>query len=122
MATRYLKKWLTLPRSATRAILYYPGMCCSSISQISRQAKLSLLSCISASSDYQLQELGLQLRLGDSYLQTNDADYSILSEAQSQLSSLPTARRLYLQSKKLARVHESLSYDKHLDTLSVNAN
>ena len=38
MATRYLKKWLGLPRSATRAVLYYPGMCCPSISQVSRQA------------------------------------------------------------------------------------
>ena len=25
MATRYLKKWLGLPKSATRAVLYYPG-------------------------------------------------------------------------------------------------
>jgi len=91
LATRHLKKWLSLPRSATRAILYYPGMCCSSISQVSRQAKLSLLSCISATSDTQLQELGLQLHLGDSYLQTNDSDYSILLEAQSQLKSFPMA-------------------------------
>ena len=28
LATRYLKKWLGLPRSATCAILYYPGVCC----------------------------------------------------------------------------------------------
>jgi len=62
----------------------------------------SLLSCISATSDTQLQELGLQLHLGDSYLQADDSDYSILSEAQSQLKSLPMAHRLYLQSKKLA--------------------
>jgi len=58
MATRYLKKWLSLQRSATRAILYYPGLCCPSISQVSRKAKLSLLSCISAISDAALQELG----------------------------------------------------------------
>ena len=91
LATRHLKKWLSLPRSATRTILYYPGMCCCSISQVSRQVKLSLLSCISATSDTQLQELGLQLHLGDSYLQTNDSDYSILLEAQSQLKSFPMA-------------------------------
>ena len=41
---------------------------------LARQAKLSLLSCISTSSDYQLQELGLQLWLGNTYLQTQDAD------------------------------------------------
>ena len=72
MATCYLKKWLNLPRSATHAILYYPGVVPTDISR-------HLLSCISASSDYKLQELGLQLHLGDFYLQTNDADYSILS-------------------------------------------
>ena len=66
---RHLKKWLKLPRSATHAILYYHGVGCPSISHESRQAKLSLLSC-SASSDHQLQELGLQLCLGNAYLQT----------------------------------------------------
>ena len=35
MATHYLKKWLNLPRSATRAILYYPGVCCPSVYHIS---------------------------------------------------------------------------------------
>ena len=38
-------------RSATCAVLYYPGMCCPSISYISKQAKLSALSCISVLSD-----------------------------------------------------------------------
>ena len=110
MATRYLKKWLGLPRSATRAVLYYPGMCCPSISQVSRQARLSLLSCIDASFDYQLQELGLQLHLGDAYLQTHASDYSILSEARSQLTSFPMARRLYLLSKKLIAADERSCY------------
>ena len=51
MATHYLKKWLSLPISATCtcAILYYPGLCCPNVSQVSRQAKLSLLSCIRGS-------------------------------------------------------------------------
>ena len=55
-ATRYLKKWLNLPRSASRVLLYYPGICCPSIMQVSREAKLNLLSCVSASSDSRLQE------------------------------------------------------------------
>ena len=88
IATRHLKKWLNLPRSATHAVLYYPGVCCPSISQVSKQAKLSLLSCISASFDDQIQELGLQLHLGDEYLQTQSSDISILSKARSQLSSI----------------------------------
>ena len=81
---------------------------------------MSLLSCISASSDDQIQELGLQLHLGDEYLQTQSSDYSILSKAHSQLSSIPMARHLYLQSKKLAAADERSRYDKHLDTLSVH--
>ena len=119
MATRYLKKWLGLPKSATRAMLYYPGVCCPSISQVSRQARLSLLSCIDASSDYQLQELGLQLHLGDAYLQTHASNYSILSKARSQLTSFSMARQLYLLSKKLIAADERSCYNKHFDTLSV---
>jgi len=100
MITCYLKKWLSLPRSATCALLYYPGVCCPSIFQVSRQAKLSLLSCISASSDHQLQELGLQLCLGDTYLQMYASDYPVLSQARSQLASFPTAHHLYSLSKR----------------------
>ena len=96
-------------------------MCCPSISQVSRQAKLSLLSCISATSDVLLQELGLQFHLGDSYLQTNNSDYSILSEAHSQLTSLSMAHHLYLLSKKLAVAYERFNYDVHLSTLSVQS-
>ena len=92
---------------------------CTSIYQVSRQAKLSLLSCIGASSDCQLQELGLQLQLGFTYLQTLDTDYPTLSKAQSQLSSLPIARSLYLRAKKLVAAKEHSYHDNHLDTLSV---
>jgi len=107
------------PKNATRAVLYYPGMCCPSISQVFRQARLSLLTCIDASSDYQLQELGLQLHLDDVYLQTHASDYSILSEARSQLTPSPMARQLYLLSKKLIATDERSCYNKHFDTLSV---
>ena len=88
------EKWLQLPRSSTRVILYYPGVCCSSISTISREAKLNLLSCVSASSDLQLQELGIRLRLGQDFLQVQNSDYSLLLAAKKQLSALPSARSL----------------------------
>ena len=93
-ATRYLKKWLNLPRSATRVILYYPGVCCPSITHVPREAKHSLLACVSASSDHRLQELGLQLQLARVSLQIQDDDYSLLLSAheQLQLSSIPTAQ------------------------------
>ena len=115
------KIWLGLPRSATRAILYYPGVCCPSISQVSREAKLSLLSCISATGDPQLQQLGLQLHLGDEYLQTQASDYHILSQVRSQLSSFPTACSLYKLSRKLLIADERSRYENHLDTLSVQS-
>jgi len=86
--SHYLKKWLNLPCSATRVILYYPGVVCTSITHVSREAKLSLISCVSSSSDYCLQEFGLQLKLGKAHLQTSDADYSVLKSAREQLSLL----------------------------------
>ena len=99
IATRFLKKWLRLPRSASRVILYYPGVCCPSITHVFREAKLSLLSCVSVTSDPWLQELGLQLHLGNVTLQINDNEYSILANARKQLSVLPSARSLYLKLK-----------------------
>jgi len=99
MVTRYLKRWLQLPRNATRVILYYPGVCCPSVSQVCREAKLSLLSCVCASSDLRLQELGLHLHFGNDLLQFQSKDYSILSVAQSQVSDMPLARSLYKTAK-----------------------
>ena len=91
MATHHLKKWLHLPRSATQVILYYPGVCCPSVSYISREAKLNLLSCVNTSSDPQLHELGLHLQLGKDFLQVQGNDYSILTAAKKQLTDFPFA-------------------------------
>ena len=91
MTTQYLKKWLHLPRSATKVILYYLGICCSSVSYISREAKLNLLSYVSASSDPQFHELGIHLQLGKDFLQVRDQDYSILMATRKQFSTLPLA-------------------------------
>ena len=55
-----------------------------------REAKLSVLSCTSSTGDPQLQQLGLQLHLGDEYLQIQAFDYHILSKAHLQSSSFPT--------------------------------
>ena len=75
------------------------GVCCPSVSHIFREVKLNLLSCVSASSDPQLHELGVHLQLGRHFLQMQDDDYSILTAAKKQLSSLPAARSLYLKAK-----------------------
>ena len=121
IATRFLKKWLNLPRSATRVILYYPDVCCPSISHVSREAKLSLLACVSSSSDLRLQELNLQLRLGSAALQIQDTDYSILSSAKKQLSAFPSARSLYVTAKKQLREHTKMQCEDHLQSLSVQS-
>ena len=55
------------------------------------------------------------------YLLLRKRKYSTLSKAQSQLSSLPIARSLYLQAKKLVAAEEHSYYDNHLDTLSVRS-
>ena len=107
------------PRSETRVILYYPGVCCPSITHVSREAKLSLLACVSASSDHRLQELGLQLQLARVSLQIQDDDYSLLLSAREQLSSIPTARSLYIKAKRLFCNNIKSQCDTHLQTLSV---
>ena len=66
---------------------------------MSREEKLSLLSCIGTSSDPRLRELGLHFHLGDNLLQFQEQDYSILSDAQSQLSNMPSAQSLYKKAK-----------------------
>ena len=86
------------------------------MSHICREAKLNF---VSASSDPQFHELGVHLQLGQHFLQVQDDDYSILTVAKKQLSSLPAARSLYLKAK-----HQLLSDTKsdcvnHLQTLSV---
>ena len=114
--TRYLKKWLQLPRNATRVILYYPGICCPSVSHVSREAKLSLLSSVS---DSRLQELGLHLHLGNVLLQFQSQDYSILSAVRSHLSSMPLARSLYKTAKAQLAKTVTSDCETHLNHLSV---
>ena len=121
IATRFLKKWLGLPRSATRVILYYLGVCCPSVSQVSREAKLSLLACVSSSSDLQLQELNLQLRLRNVALQIQGNDYSILSIAKKQLSAFPSARSLYTMARNQLSVHTKTQCTDHLQSLTVQS-
>ena len=119
MTTRHLEKWLHLPRSATRVILYYSGVCCPSVSYISREAKLNLLSCVNASSDPQLHELGLHLQLGKDFLQVQGNDYSILTAAKKQLTDFPFARSLYLTAKRQLSEETKSCCENHLQTLSV---
>ncbi|XP_065907873.1 uncharacterized protein [Dysidea avara] len=119
LATKYLKRWLCLPRSATRVILNYPGVCCPSVRSISKQCKLSLLANISSSSDLMIKELALQVDLSSNFLQINSSHQELLNEARAQLDSIPTARKLYTASKHLAISRELTLCKEKLDTLSV---
>jgi len=103
-------------------VLYYPGVCCPSTSHVLREAKLSLLACVSASGDQRLQELGLQLHFGNVVLQIEDTTYSIMSDAKMQLSKLPSARSLYVKAKHLLRDYTARQCKDHLQSLSVQSN
>ena len=60
LGTKKLKKWLHLPKSATRAILYHPQvLSCPQISVLYKKAKLSYLVAIEASADEAIKELHL---------------------------------------------------------------
>ena len=91
--------------------MWRSGVCYPSITHVS----------ISTSSDYWLQELGLQLQLGCALLQTQDIDFSLLKVACEQWSSLPTARSLYLKAKHLLSDKIISECDTHLATLSVQS-
>ena len=86
---------------------------------MSREAKLSLLSCICASSDPQLQELGLHLHLGNDFLQFQNQDYSILSAAQSHLSDMPSTRSLYKRARDDLTSKITSDSEAHLNQLTV---
>jgi len=81
------------------------------------QAKLNLLSCVSASSDPQLHEVGLHLQLGKDFLQVQDNDYSILTAAKKQLKVFPFAWFLYLKAKHQLLGETKFHCENHLQTL-----
>jgi len=63
----------------------------------------------------------LQLRLGNTALQIQDSDYSILSSAKRQLSAFPLARSLYVTAKRQLKDHTKKQCEDHLQTLSVQS-
>ena len=116
---KYLKHWLCLPHSATCVILNYPGVCCPSVSLISRQCKLSLLANISISSEPLIQELALQLDLSSGFLQIDSIHQEILSQARAQLSGIPTACKLYTAGRRLAILNEAKFCQQKLNSLTL---
>ena len=80
-----------------------------------------MLACVSSSSDLRLQELNLQLRLGNVALQIQGNDYSILLIAKKQLSAFPSARSLYTTARNQLSVHTKTQCTDHLQSLTVQS-
>ena len=92
-----------------------------SISLTIKHCKLSLLANITQSSDPIIQGLALQLDFGFGMLQINNNHHEILTQPRNQLSTIPSAKKLYLTSKKITTAKEKRFYictDK-LESLSV---
>ena len=104
LATKYLKKWLCLPRNAT---LYHPsGLNCPNIPAIKMQAKISYTNltstCIFTYPDHLLHELKFQTdnhARGLGFLMNHS---TFLQAARRHIQCLPTA-------KKLARIGKCLA-------------
>ena len=70
--TNYIKKWLKLLRSATRAIIYHPSvMNIPSLGSVKVRAKLSLLASLSRSTDPAVMDMDRVLN-DTACLQRND--------------------------------------------------
>ena len=80
-----------------------------------------MLACVSSSSDLWLQELNLQLRLGDVALQIQGNDYSILLIAKKQLSAFLSTRSLYTTARNQLSVHTKTQCTDHLQSLTVQS-
>ena len=116
LAVKYLKQWLRLPQSATRVISYYPGVCSSSVSLVTKDCKLSLLANIAQSSNPVCQELALQLDFGCGLLQIHWKHHNILAQARKQLCSIPSAN---ITCRKVATSEELVMCTDKLNSLSV---
>ena len=65
--------------------------------------------------------MGVHLHLGKDFLQFHEHDYSILLTARKQLSSLPTARSLYVRAKNQLLIEVKSTSEDHLQALSVQS-
>jgi len=89
------------------------------VSHITGEAKLSLLSCHQCF----LRPYASGVRcaptlIGKDFLQFQECDYSILSDASKQLSALPTAKSLYIKAKSHLLNEVKSTCKDHLQTLS----
>ena len=120
-ATKYIKKWLKLPKSATRAILYRPSVLnlpCPPDLKI--KAKLSYLSAIIKSKDPLLSDPFslLNNNKNRTALDFPSSCLSILDEARENISSLPKIKGFF--SKRIVS-DSKMRWDRHLDSLQVQS-
>ena len=117
--TKLARKWLKLPRSATRVILYHPSSINIPLLTVSKiKAKLSYLCCITETSDPAIKEISALIN-DNSFLKRQDIPketHQLLQSASTiatnPTSIRPTARRL---------INEQVLHDanRKLDSLQV---
>ena len=96
-ATKFIKKWLRLPRNATQAILLHPeALNCPHLPTERLKAKVFQLATISTSCDTMMQEINFNLStlsFVKALLIPIEA-VNILHSVQSSIASLPQAKQL----------------------------
>ena len=124
MATKFIKKWLRLPRNATQAILFHPeALNCPYLPTERLRAKVSQLAIISTSGDTRLQEINFELST-PSFVKAfhipNEA-INILHSAQSSISGLPHAKQLIKLASANIKSNMASYWNTHLSSLSVQS-
>ena len=119
LATKMLKRWLGLPRSATKAILYHPHVLkCPQVSFMYKKSSLSYLVAIEGSSDNLVTELIplLDSAVTRKHLGIPSECLDLLKTAGLSASSVPT---LILSCSKQIIQSQSSHWNSHLNTLTV---
>ena len=123
-ATSYLKRWLKLPKCATLASMFHPGVCnLPHLPQAQEKAKHRLLAQVRISPDQNLRELENLIR-GPSFTQRQCIPplcQEIAHLASPPINTNAEANHLLDSMKTTLSKHQSAVWDSHLETLSVQS-
>ena len=121
-ATKFIKKWLRLPRNATQAILFHPeALNCPHLPTERLKAKVSQLATISTSRDVRIQEINFNLSTPSfvKALHIPNEAVNILHSAQSSIAGLPHAKQLIKLASASIKFNTTSHWNTHLSSLSV---
>ena len=117
VSTKCLKKWLNLPRNATRAILYHPEVLnCPQVTFQYEKASLSFLVAIYGfiRQFNQGNQISYRIKQYDRYISTDNIE--VLKSIKSSASSIPSIKN---NCKKFMKKKQTDHWDNHLDSLTV---